>query len=476
LRTKPGVLLAALMLLAACAPLPTAERMPQVPSMPVPEAQAESSRQDGEDASGAASERDTAAESPAKVQQAQGASAREAEAAGRSDQAKTGPSGDQGSPKAGPQTADMSYVDHIRAVRLHPVGESLEIPLVYLGSGEQLELRFDDLSENVRPYRMVLYHCDRHWQRSDLDAFDYLQGFDRVNLNEYEFSTLGKTRFVQYRYRFPNPDCRPLISGNYLLLVYDENNPDQAVLTRRFYVAERAVSMRASVQRPASPKFRNTHQQLRVEVDIQDLESNNALAQIGLTILQNLRPDNGMVDLKPDFMREGSLSYQSPELVFAAGKEWRFGSLRSTRLLTEGVQRIEREADPPIVFMRHDAVRSFRQYRFRADMNGAWFVAVDDNGPSSDAEQDEREAEYVRARFFLPYPAPLNDGHMHLFAGFDDFRLDASTQMRYNLDRGGYEAERLLKQGVYNWQYAFVPFASGETRSDASRPACVATV
>lgn len=371
----------------------------------------------------------------------------------------------QASPEAKPQTRDMVYAEHIRSVRLHPIEAPLEAPIVRLGSGEQLELRFDDLSEQVRPYRMALYHCDRNWERSDLDFNDYLKGFDRVNLNAFTFSTLGKTRFVQYTYRFPNAECQPLLSGNYLLLVYDEDQPKRAVLTRRFYVTERQVGIEAKVQRPASPKYRNSHQQLRIEVQTQDLESSNPMAQLGLTVLQNLRPDNGMVDLKPDFLREGQLSYQSPDLVFPAGKEWRFGSLRSTRLLTEGVQRIDRQSTPPTIFMRHDAVRSFRQYRFRADMNGRWFVAADDNGANTGPEQDEREAEYLKVHFFLPYPAPLNDGHMHLFGGFDDFRLDESTRMAYNLDRGGYEAVRLLKQGVYNWQYAFVPFASGENNS-----------
>lgn len=443
---------------SACAPLPSAARMPSVPSMPEP-AQAPSGEGGKAQRSSPAQ---TAPDTPKTAEGAAEVEARQQVPAGSAER-------DSGrSPKAGPTTADYVYVDHIRSVRLHPSGEVLEPPIIGLGSGEQLDLMFDDLAENVRPYRMVLYHCDRFWKRSDLDFYDYLRGFDRVNLNEYTFSTLGKTRFVQYRYRFPNPDCQPLLSGNYLLLVYDENNPDQAVLTRRFYVTEKEVGVTASVQRPASPKYRSTHQQLRVEVRTQDLESSNPMAQIGLTLLQNMRPDNAKVDLKPDFLREGSLSYQSPDLVFAAGKEWRFGSMRSTRLLTEGVQRIDRDADPPILYLRHDEVRSFLQYRYRADMNGDWFVAVDDNGPNTDADQDEREAEYVRVKFFLRYPAPLNDGTMHLFAGFDDFRLDGQTEMRYNLDRGGYEAERVLKQGVYNWQYAFVPFASGEPDSDDS--------
>ncbi len=43
--------------------------------------------------------------------------------------------------------------------------------------------------------------------------------------------------FVHYRLTFPVEDCLPLISGNYAVVVFDENNPDEIMLIRRFYVS-----------------------------------------------------------------------------------------------------------------------------------------------------------------------------------------------------------------------------------------------
>jgi hypothetical protein len=416
--------------LAACSAPPAASGLPPVPAMPAAEAPAPP---------------DTP---PSGEPEPAGAAETEPE-----ERAATGD-------RLRPETADRSYSERVRSVRLHPPDRPLDPPVMALGATAALELRFDDLGTDVRPYRMTVYHCDRDWKRSDLDPYVYLDGFDRLALTDYAFSTLGRTRFVQYTVPFPTPEFRITRSGHYLLLVWDDERPDRPVLTRRFYVTENLVAVTGEVVRPAAPDKRDTHQQLRFRLDTRQLADANPLERVGVTALQNLRPDNALRGLQPQFVREGQMAYERPDQVFPAGKEWRFASLRSLRILGERVARVDREADPPEVVLVPDEVRSFRAYRFRADMNGQWFCAVDDT------ERDELEADYVRVRFFLRYPAPLSDGGMHLFGGFTDYRLGPETRMTYDLDRGGYTAEWLLKQGVYNWQYAFVPDGGG--RADLS--------
>ena len=352
------------------------------------------------------------------------------------------------------ELVDRTYRKTIRSVRLTPKDRPLDPPIIGLGTGESLELLFDELANDTRPYRVVVRHCDRNWVPSDLEPYEYVDGFDRLTINDYAFSSLGQTRFVHYRLTFPSPDFILTKSGQYLLVVYDDDASDLPVISRRFYVVDGSASVEGEVVRPAAPTQRNSHQQVRFQVQTSNLNNANPLEQLGVTVLQNMRWDNAMQKLQPQFVRDGTMIYERPDQVFPAGKEWRYFSLRSLRFLTERVASVNRETSPPSVRLMPDDVRSFRNYRYRADMNGAWFIAVDDT------ERDELEADYVTAQFFLRYPAPLTDGDIHLFGGFTDYRLTPETAMEYDFDRGGYAAEWLLKQGVYNMQYAFVPTGS----------------
>ena len=57
-------------------------------------------------------------------------------------------------------------------------GVELEAPVVTLGGRELLQLRFDVLADEAEPLRYSISHCDRHWQRDDLEPHEFMQGFE----------------------------------------------------------------------------------------------------------------------------------------------------------------------------------------------------------------------------------------------------------------------------------------------------------
>jgi hypothetical protein len=89
-------------------------------------------------------------------------------------------------------------------------------------------------------------------------------------------------------------------------------------------------------------------------------------------------------------------------------------------------------------------------------MNGSWFVAMDNS------DRPEVESDYASVEFFLPYPAPIADGDLFLFGNMTEYRFDPEFRLTYDLDRKGYKTTQLFKQGVYNFQYAFLEKGSAE--------------
>lgn len=355
---------------------------------------------------------------------------------------------------------DRTFRPSLRSARLQPPGQPLEPPLLALGSAQSLELLFDDLSPVVRPYRYRIIHCNRDWTPSELEDFQYLEGFDRVAITDYQYSTLALQRYIHYRAQVPAPDQRITRSGQYLLYVFDDDRPDEPVLTRRFYVAENLVGIEAEVVRPAGSQERNTHQQIRFRLLTRNLQVSNPYEQLGVHVLQNGRWDNALLDLQPQFVRNSELVYERPDQLFEAGKEWRFFSLRSLRFLSERVAAISEQTVKPKVRLFEDDVRVYQAYQYRAEMNGSWFVAMDNS------DRPEVESDYAEVAFFLPFPAPLNDGDLFLFGNMTEYRFDPEFRLTYDLDRKGYATTQYLKQGVYNFQYAFVE--KGATEADFS--------
>jgi hypothetical protein len=63
-------------------------------------------------------------------------------------------------------------------------------------------------------------------------------------------------------------------------------------------------------------------------------------------------------------------------------------------------------------------------------------------------------------------PADIEGGDVYVFGGLSDWTLSESNKMTYNIHTHAYECELMLKQGIYNYMYAFVK--KGETAINTS--------
>ncbi|MEM1216093.1 MAG: DUF5103 domain-containing protein, partial [Bacteroidota bacterium] len=290
------------------------------------------------------------------------------------------------------QFIDNTYVSYIRTVQFGPDGFPNVMPLLRLGEGGQLRLQFDDMEAGVKNYNYRVIHCDRDWQPSSLATMEYLDGFDEEVLRDFSFSFKTLENYTHYELLFPNQDMSMRVSGNYLLVVFDDENDRFPIVTRRFVVAEQQANTVARVVRPASVQRIHTHQEIDFTVDFQRLNVRNPRTELSATVLQNRRWDNAITDLKPQMIRgkEAIFDYQN-KIVFPAGNEYRILDLRSLEAPQSDILDLrikdEEYIEGDLAPLR---TRAFNAHLAAPDLNGSYVISNLDEGGDSD-----RTADYV---------------------------------------------------------------------------------
>src|SRR3546814_13166569 len=113
----------------------------------------------------------------------------------------------------------------------------------------------------------------------------------------------------------------PLVSCNYILKIYEDNDPENLVLTRRFYVLDRKVSVDARVVRSSRVAERDKRQKLDFSIYHPNLQISNPFAEIKVRVMQNAREDNAWWVTRPGFVKAAQLGYNRSE-ERREGKEW----------------------------------------------------------------------------------------------------------------------------------------------------------
>jgi len=127
-----------------------------------------------------------------------------------------------------------------------------------------------------------------------LDNMEYIDGFTNEDLDSLQFSVNTFIDYTHYALSLPNDDLKWTISGNYILVVYEELDGETF-----------------------SVNFKN--------VNLED-----PLTNISACVLQNFRWDNAIMGLQPKFINGDNLVFDySDEIIFPALKEYRSFDTRS---------------------------------------------------------------------------------------------------------------------------------------------------
>ena len=274
------------------------------------------------------------------------------------------------------QFKDEVFSDKIHTVKVRSTTWEFSFPVIELGSDQHLELIFDDLSADPQTFGYSMVHCDANWKESDLQKQEYLSGLGEGTIRESDPSYNTTYDYTHYRLEFPEEDCKPVLSGNYALVVYEADDPDKVILTHRFYVAEKAVQLTGRVQQAPSGEFRETSQQVVFSMDYSQLPVQDPLRDFTVVIRQNGRDNNSIRNLKPSSIANGKMEFDGhDEGIFSAGNEFRTLDLKSMKYQTENMAAIDFQNPYYHVFLKPDKSRDGNPYFSKADLNGNILLA-----------------------------------------------------------------------------------------------------
>lgn len=348
------------------------------------------------------------------------------------------------------------YKEGIKSVQLFREGNVLSNPVIELGSDVKLVLNFDDLAKDVKHYSYTIIHCDANWNESFIQQSEYLTGFPDNPLSDYAMSFNTTVKYVNYQLQIPNEDCTPKFSGNYALIVFEENDREDLVLIQRLYVVEPKVRIEGLVKKATFDPFNGDNQEVDFKIYNEQLRLLNPREDIRVVLMQNRRWDNAILNLKPNYIRDNVLDYDyNKENVFPGGNEFRYFDIRTNRFNGENVQEIKFFRPVYHVTLLPDAIRSNKKYFSYKEMNGNFVIESQDRVTDYNIECD-----YVFVHFFLPLPSQLVGGTVNVFGALTGWNANKTNELKWNFEHAGYELSMLLKQGYYNYQYVYVPEGS----------------
>lgn len=323
------------------------------------------------------------------------------------------------------------------------------MPVFPLNAG-RVKLSFDDFDENERDFGYTIMFCNADWTLSNLNSSEYIDGFSEDLIQNIDFSYSTKATYRHFEIDFPNQTMKPIIAGNYLFVVFDEDT-EEPILVKRFAIYEPNESIATgSVSFGKSPNNRFTHQELSINVRTSDLKNYYLPEEITVTAQQNGRWDNALVDLAYSRMDNSAIYYERLNTnVFEAGSENRVIDIRSLLTRGEGVENVQYSEEKFVANLFPAKPKKKTFYINQVDINGGFIV----NRYLS--RNSETEADYAEVEFYLESPTgPLN-GDVFIMGELNDWNLDDRVKMEFRPEENIYRKTLYLKQGYYNYSYVF---------------------
>lgn len=334
-------------------------------------------------------------------------------------------------------------------------------PVIRMGTNDRLTIKFDEIGEDNSYLEYRLVHCNADWQPSRLLESEYIDGFNSARVEDYAFSTATYVHYVNYLITVPNDDMKIIHSGNYLLQVYDPDEPDDILLQTRFQVSENIVTINGGMTTRTDRGHNTEWQQLSFIIDTDGMGRFDAFQDISITVSQNHR-DVTRRGIKAPLRISGSqLVYEhQPDLIFPASNEYRRFESVSNSFTGMYVDSLRYMGSNYHVWLKPDQSRADREYSYDQTQHGR-FMVHEYNATDSDIGAD-----YITVHFRLEVPERIN-GDIYIDGEFTHNNFNEFNRMTYDSSKGVYTAQIPLKQGAYNYQYVVIPFNGEKSPSTA---------
>ena len=151
---------------------------------------------------------------------------------------------------------------------------------------------------------------------------EYLESFQTDYVENFQYSVNTMVDYTYYSHYIPNDVIKWRFSGNYVLKVFVDGDPEDVVFTRRFYVFDPKVNLVARMKVPSKIDDRRTKQEVVFSIGTAGFPIADPFREILVTIMQNGRLDNAITDLKPREVSGTQLVYNYDGInVFDGGSD-----------------------------------------------------------------------------------------------------------------------------------------------------------
>ena len=345
---------------------------------------------------------------------------------------------------------DSAWRQEVKTVSLTREGVELERPVLTLGRGERLVLQFDMLADEAENLRWSIAHCDADWRRDDLEPYDFMNGFEQGEIENYDFSFTTRRPYVHYHQAIPAKFAQFTHSGNYLLAVTDGEG--DTLLTRRFWVTEESARIEAELTKPYDGMSLRKRQEVDISVKSLEIIDNSFLTpQLRqeyerVLVQQNGREDNARW-LEFSGYDGAALCYRfRPCNVFWGGNTFRYFDCSNIYAPMYNVQKVEEYGGELFAILQPEEDRSKKHFLSETTLNGGMKVNVQGR------QRPTIEAEYVWVNITLPMAQPWLDKSVYVVGQLTDWKFDSTSRMDYNPKYKAYVKRLLLKQGYYAYQ------------------------
>ena len=361
--------------------------------------------------------------------------------------------------------ADLDYKSAVASVSLFADGNQTKEPMIPLANPtKRLTLWFDLLGSEGKVLNYTFIHCTNDWFPTEIMRSNYATGFEYGRIDDFDFSRNTLVDYVHYELHFPEEEMLPVLSGNYLLIVYEDDlDEDHIYFTRCFMVIDEKATINASVPRYCDDlSLSNTHQQIDVNVSMSSIMTGNVQDYASLTIRQNGRWDNASIGLKPSFVYPDRISYEhNPATVFEGANQYRRINFSNFYFQSENIARIYQSDDYYVVDYATCESRAKKPYITYEDIHGEKYIYIANEG-----RETATEADYAWVNIFLRWPVPLGGEDVYVMGAVNDWRFDERNLMQYDYNLHGYLCQLLLKQGYYNFLLVTADRKTGQVVTD----------
>lgn len=351
--------------------------------------------------------------------------------------------------KAQEEYQNKIFKNYIKTVECYNTSKEQSIPVINLKSAETLTFGFDDLRGGQKNYTYVVEHCTWDWKSSKINVLDYLEGVQQDIIFNYRYSFNTLVKFTHYQMIFPNDQMRVKIGGNYILKIYEDNDPNKVVITQRFYVLNNTINIGAEVVPATDVTDRNSKQKINFSL-FHQTPINNPFLEVKAVVMQNMIPQTAIVNTKPSFVKPGTLVYNDINTNhFFGGNEFRKFDTRSFRYKAEHVADIYRDSTQNVI-LSIDLPNESSRYSNQFDENGNFFIR------NTDGRDNVTDSDYAYMLFTLAASPPTPKGNVYVFGRFNNYALTEDNKLTFESSRRRYYGNIKLKQGLYDFKYVWV--------------------